>query len=331
MRVRVAPALISLGCEFDVGEWTPHSEDKSMLCAMRLALVLVVAACSREPRDPLSLVAADVRAGRFAEVASRIATTELPERPALAFRAASEAKADALPALAAAAVEPELATAVGDRLEQEGGPQAALVARERAATVGPDRAERHDALARARLAAGQNDAALAAWDRAATLAPLQPQYRLAPIRALVVLGDRERACARAAAIAAGASDVERLLVASTAAAACGNHAQAIELARDARDRRPGDGRLTFTLGERLADAADPTAADVLAELLVCGAHGRAWHRHEVAARLVGIATDVAAARGVLAAMKATRTCAVVDPEELTGYLESLRAKLTAVK
>jgi len=299
-----------------------------MLFGMRLALaVLAVVACSREPRDPLSAVSDDVRAGRYTAAAARIAAAALPERPALAFRAASDAPVEALAALAAAAVEPELAAAVADRLEQDLGPKAALAARERAAAAAPDRAEHHDALARARLAAGQRDAALAAWDRAAELAPLQPVYRLAPIRALVALGDRERACARAATIAAAASDVERLLIATSAAAACGDHPRAIELARAARDRRPSDGRLASTLGERLAEAGDPAAASVFADLLICGAHGRAWHRHELAAHLVALATDPAAARRVLETLDAPRACPPVDTPDLTQYLESLRIKL----
>jgi tetratricopeptide (TPR) repeat protein len=299
-----------------------------MLLCMRLVLaVLMLAACSRASPDPLSAVSDDVRAGRYPAAAARIAAAELPERPALAFRAASDAPIAALPTLAAAAVEPELAAAVADRLEQDRGPAAALQARERAAAGAPDRAEHHDALARARLDAGQLDAALAAWDRAIVLAPLQPLYRLAPIRALVALGDRDRACARAATIAAGAKDVERLLVASTAAAACGDHARAIELAGAARDRRPGDGRLLFQLGERLADAGDPSAAAVLVELLVCGASGRAWHRHELAARLVALATEPIATRRVLDALAAPRACTPADPPDLAGYVESLRAKL----
>jgi tetratricopeptide (TPR) repeat protein len=300
-----------------------------MLFGMRLALaVLVIAACGREPRDPLSEVSDDVRAGRYAAAAARIAAAELPERPALAFRAASDAPPAALAVLAATAAESELAAAVADRLEQDRGPEAALAARERAAADAPDRAEHHDALARARLATGQREAALAAWDRAAELAPLQPLYQLVPIRALVALGDRERACARARAIAAAAANqIERLLVAASAAAACGDHPRAIELARVARDQRPRDGRLVFNLGERLADAGDPTAASVLAELLICGASGRAWHRHELAARLVAIAADPEASRRVREALDAPRACPPVATEELTGYLESLRSKM----
>lgn len=295
---------------------------------MRSALlVLAVIACGREPREPLDEVSEDVRAGRYPAAAARIAAVELPARPALAYRAASEAPARALPALAAAAVEGELATAVADRLEHESGPEAALAARERAVAVAPERAEHHEGLARSRLAAGQRDAALAAWDRAAELAPLQPAYRLAPIRALVALGDRERACARAAAIATAAADVERLLVASTAFAACGDHARAIALGRAARAQRPGDGRLAFHLAERLADAGDPGAPGALVELLVCGARGRAWHRHEVAARLVAIATDAAAAARVREALAAPPACEPVEPDDLAGYVRALRSKL----
>jgi tetratricopeptide (TPR) repeat protein len=299
-----------------------------MLAAMRLTFaLLVVAACSREARDPLRAVSEDVRAGRYAAVASRIAAAELPDRPRLAFRAASDAPADALAALTSAATEPELATSIADRLEAERGPAAALAARELAAAKGPDRAEHHDALARSRLAAGQRDAALAAWDRAAALAPLQPLYRLSPIRALAAAGDREGACARAAALATAARTVEPLLVAASGAATCGDHARAVELARAAQALRPGDGRLTFTLGEHLADAGDPAAAPVLAELLICGAHGRAWHRHEVAARLLAIAVDPAATSRVRAALDAPRTCPPVDASELAGYVDALRAKL----
>jgi hypothetical protein len=118
-----------------------------------------------------------------------------------------------------------------------------------------------------------------------------------------------------------------LLVAATATSACGDHARAVELARAARDLRPGDGRLAFIVGERLADAGDPTAAQVFADLLVCGARGRTWHRHEVAARLVALATDPAASRRVLDALDAPRDCEPVDTPDLAGYLESLRAKL----
>lgn len=316
-----------------------------MLVARWLTLLaLIAAACSRQPHDPLREVSKDVRAGRYASAATRIAAAELPDRPRLAFRAAAEASPESLAALAAAAVEPELAAAVADRLEQELGPKAALAARERAAATAPDRAEHHDALARARLANEQLDDALAAWDRAAALAPLQPTYRLSPIRALVALGLPDRACSRAAPLAdaaralAATADATRnatrtidaFLLASSATAACGDRPRAVELARAALALRPDDGRLAFTLGERLADAADPAAATALTTLLACGAHGRAWHRHEVAARLLAFATATPQhAAHVLAALDAPRLCVPVETADLDDYVASLRARIAS--
>jgi tetratricopeptide (TPR) repeat protein len=312
-----------------------RDQEMSSACYLTIA-AFTVAACGREPHDPLRAISADVRAGRHAEAARRVAAADLPDRPGLAFRAAADASAESLPALAAAAAEPELATAVADRLEQAQGPKAGLSARERAATLAPERAEHHDALARARLDALQLEPALAAWDRAASLAPLQPAYHLMPIRALVAAGDAPRACARAATLAAAATaapKIEPLLLASNAAAACGDFARSVELARAALALRPTDGRLRFTLGERLADAAHPDAAAALSELLICGAHGRPWHRHEVAARLSAFATspsNPSARQLVLAALdpaSTTRTCAPVDEPDLAGYLQALRTKL----
>lgn len=282
---------------------------------MRLVLLALLVSCSREPPpDPLDVVSGDVRAGRYFAAAHRIAASPLPDRPGLAFRAAADAPSP--DALAAAAVEAELATAAADRLERDARPRAALAARRRAAALGPARAEHHDALARAQLDADQLDAALASWDRAAALAPAQPSYKLAPIRALVAAGDPR---ARTRARALPTSDVETLLVASSAAAITADHARAIELARQALARRPNDGRLIFTLGERLAATGDPSR---LIELLICGAHGRAWHRHEIAARLVTLDSAT-----VLGALAAPPTCTPIDPTDLAGYVGAVRAKL----
>lgn len=302
---------------------------------MRLTtFLLLVAACHREPtepHDPLRAISAEVRAGRYAAVAERIAAAELPDRPRLAFRAVADAAPPALAGLAAAAKEGELATAVADRLEELSGPKAALTARQRAAALAPERAEHHDALARAYLAADQLEPALASWDRAAALAPLQPTYHLLPIRALVLAEERPRACARAAALAADApGNIERLLLASNATAACGDFPAAVALASAAKELRPGDGRLVFAWGERLADAKDPRDAQVLVELLGCGAHGRPWHRHEVAGRLLAVAADPAGAarvRAALEALEARPSCQPPEPQDLAGYVTTLRAKL----
>jgi len=268
----------------------------------------------------LLAVSEAARAGRARDAAHAIASAPLTEHPALAYRASVDARD--LDALAGAAEEPELATAIADRIERERGSAAALAARQKAAALGPERAEPQDALARALAAAGRADDALAAWDRAAALAPAQPSYTLAPIRALVALGQEPRARERAAAIARAARDAEALLVASAASAAAGDRAAAVRLAQAARAQRPGDGRLVFAVGERLAEAGDPpAAADVLAELLVCGAHGRPWHRHEVAGKLVELGPAAATA------LAAKRACTPADPADLAGYVTGVRDKL----
>lgn len=270
------------------------------------------------------------RAGKHEEVARAIAAAPLPEQPRLAFRAAADAPEDALGRLAQAGTL-DLATAAADRLEQLHGPAAALAARERIASLDESRAESWDALGRARIAAGQIDQALAAWDRASDLAPAQPAYRIAPIRALVIAGAPQRAKTRARALAEqarAAHDVELLVTASAGAAAAGDPALAVELARDARSRRTGDGRLAFLVAERLGEAGEvKAAADAYAELLACGAHGRPWHRHEVAGKLLVLAGQSAKARAiVLAAVAASRACTTVEPDDLATYVEGLRER-----
>lgn len=276
-------------------------------------------------------VSLEARAGRTASVAAAIAEAPLIHRPALAFRATADISSAELGALGTAAAEPELVIAVGDRLEREHGELAALPARKRAAELAPERAEHHDALARSLVMARQLDAAVSAWDRAAAIAPAQSAYKLAPIRALVGAGARAEATTRVLALATAArqaSDVDALLVAATAAAVTGDHPLAIELAREATRLRPTDGRLAFTLGERLAAGGDhAAAADTFAQLLVCGAHGRPWHRHEVAGHLVALARDAASARTVASALDARRSCVPADPADLADYITAARGKL----
>nr|MBA3392232.1 hypothetical protein [Deltaproteobacteria bacterium] len=62
-------------------------------------------------------------------------------------------------------------------------------------------------------------------------------------------------------------------------------------------------------------------------LLTCGAHGRPWHRHEIAAKLVALATDPAGKAIVRAALAAQRSCTAADREDLARYVEALFAKL----
>ncbi|HLU67283.1 MAG TPA: hypothetical protein VKZ63_13455 [Kofleriaceae bacterium] len=267
--------------------------------------------------------------GRVAEAAALVRAAPLPERPALATRAVAAAPAGALGALAAAAGdEPDLLAAAADRIEKVAGPAAALEVRERAAAAAPDRAEPWDALGRARLASGQLDAALEAWDRAAAAAPAQPAYRLAPIRALAASGEAARARERAMRVIAAARRrgiAEALVTGSAAAAAAGDARLAVELAREAQAARPGDGRLAFLVAERLTEAGErEAAAAALVELLVCGARGRPWHRHEVAGRLLRLARDPAARPAVTAALDAPRRCETVDPAGLTVFVDGVR-------
>jgi tetratricopeptide (TPR) repeat protein len=219
----------------------------------------------------------------------------------------------------------ELANAVADRIEQERGPAAALAARERAVAGAPELAEYHDALARAQIASGKTDEALASWDRASTIAPAQSAYRITPIRALVIANDRARANDRAAALAKSAreraNDVELRVTASAGAAAAGDTALAIELAREARELRRTDGRLAFLLAQRHAEAKQlAPAAELYAELLVCGAHGKPWHRHEVSAKL-GELGDRAT---ILAALDKQRACETADPADLASYVDAIK-------
>lgn len=273
-------------------------------------------------------VAANAR--KVDEIGKLIAAAPLVEQPRLAHRAVEDAPVDVLAVLASAGTI-ELALAAADRLEQAQGPAAVLAARERIATLDPSIAESWDALGRTRIASGKLDDALAAWDRAIEIAPAQPAFRIAPIRALMIAGDAQRAHGRADAIAAEARkrhDVELLVTASSAAAAARDPKLAVVLAREARAERSADGRLAFGVAQRLAEAGETKqAADAYAELLVCGAHGRAWHRHEVAGKLQTLAgMDAAARTTVLAALDAKRTCEIVEPDDLKQYVSALAAR-----
>jgi hypothetical protein len=292
-------------------------------------------AAGREAR-----VAALAAAGRLDEAAAGVAAAPLPERPALARRAAALLPAAAFSravvpqpaqAVADAELDVELLAALADRVESERGGAAAVALRERAAAAAPARAELADALARALVAGRRIDQALSAWDRAAAAAPAAPAYRLAPVRALAAAGLERRAHDRARAVIAAARRTraaDDLVTASAAAALAGDADLAARVAREARAARPGDGRLAMLVGERLAEAGDRDgAAATWAELLVCGAHGRPWHRHEVAARLVRLAGQAQAA--VTRALSAPRRCTAPDAEGLASYLAQVNEQLRA--
>lgn len=273
-------------------------------------------------------VSVAVRTGKVDEAARVVASAPLADRPRLAFRAVSDAAPATLAALAQTSTL-ELAIAAADRVEELQGPAAVLAARERIAEQNSEDADHWDALGRARIASGMIDDALVAWDRAIEIAPAQPTFRTAPIRALVLAGRPDRARERAAALATEARagrDVELVVTASAGAAAAGDTKLAVEMAREAKARRAGDGRLAFLVAQRLAEAGEYRAsARAYAELLVCGAHGRPWHRHEVAGKLLELSRKDAATRAlVLAAIAEQRACAAVEPDDLATYVAGLQ-------
>jgi hypothetical protein len=140
---------------------------------------------------------------------------------------------------------------------------------------------------------------------------------------------RERA-RREIAWARGAGTAEALVTGSAAASAGGEPALAVALAREAEAARPGDGRLAFLIANRLAEAGEATAAArAYQELLVCGARGRPWHRHEVAGRMLQLAGDAAGAgrAAVQASLDRAPACTPVEPDDLAGFIGGIRRAL----
>lgn len=320
------------------------------------ALVALTSALAREASAPdrareLPLrVAAAAAAGKLDEASALVTRAPIEQRIALANRLVAHAPAARLTAIAREAPL-EVAIAAADRVEQTAGAAAAVDARQRASSLAPDDADLLDALARSLAAAGRLDEAIAAWDRAAAIAPAQPAFRIAPIRALAassaeptgVSGQRTDASADPTRVsgartkarvdrlvdeARAGDEPERYITAAHAAVAAGDPARAVTVMREARAKRPSDGRLAFELALRLVDANDRTTAiDAFVELLVCGAHGRAWHRHEIAGRLVALASDVASKQHALAALDRTWTCTPAEAADLATYTTALRAQL----
>lgn len=294
---------------------TAEARDEIAL-ALALAPDAALLAQSRLLRASLA-----ARAAATTDLSRVFDAAPITEHPALAHRAASDASLDQLAAIAPAS--PELARAAGTRLEDERGPAAALGAREQLVAKLPDDADAWDAVARSRIAAGQVDAALDAWDRAASIAIAQDAFRVAPIRALVIAGESIRATQRARDLARSARrspTTERLIAASAGAAAAGDAQLAVALAREAQALRPTDGRLQFLVAQRLAESGDKaSAARAYHVLLVCGAHGRAWHRHEVAAKLTELRDEL---DGLL---DEKLPCDPVEAADLATYTTVLRA------
>ena len=165
--------------------------------------------------------------------------------------------------------------------------------------------------------------AVAAWDKAAQYTPGAERPILAPIRILRDEGLSTKAASRAAALAeratgSGASSAEGMRLASLGYHYAGDHKAALKFAERAVASRPGDGRLLFELASRLEEAGNAgKAAEVLSDLLVCGARGQPWHRHEVAARLSKLVGVDSQDEHI---SKSKITCGVVDAEDLRQHL-----------
>ena len=286
-----------------------------------LALVLALSADEGAlGHHQLLAVAAVAQRNDLPALGRLIAAAPIADRHRLAHRAAREVRADLVTTLPEGG--PELALAAAELLEETGGPAASIAPRERLVALLPDDADAWDGLARSRVATGRIDDAIAAWDRAIALAPAQPAFRIAPIQALKSAGDEGRARERAQQLADDArasNDVELLVAASTGAAVV-DQVLALALAQEAMKLRPTDGRLAFLVAQRLAEAGDKAAAGrAYVALLVCGAHGRAWHRHEVAAKLQELGHDGRTA------LDDKIPCEAVDAADLATYLTTLRA------
>lgn len=297
----------------------------------RLVGELIAAGRHREavaaaaPLDRLhpTRIAALAAAGRAAEVAAAIAAAPIPERLELA-RAAVAAAADPQKLAVDAATAP-LLRAIADRLAGADEPESAAAIYRRAAVLDPNDADLASALGGALAAAGRLDEAVAAWDRARALNPATPSAAIDPIAALATAGRRDQAVRRARSIATAATTAAQLEVASSAAAAAGDPRLALDLAVRARALEPGDGSFAFLVARRLDQVGQPDrAVALLAELLRCGARGRPWHRHEVAAEIARIARRrPAAARAALDRPR----CQPPEPDDFESVSAELRRRL----
>ncbi|HUS67074.1 MAG TPA: hypothetical protein VMZ28_21200 [Kofleriaceae bacterium] len=293
-------------------------------------------------------VAALAAAGRVDETLAAVRAAPVDQRPALAREVArAVADPDALVSTLSAGSGDagELLDALAERIEAERGRRAALPALKRAAAAAPNDARAQEALGEALADDGQLDAAVAAWDRAAALAPQAERPRLRPIVLYAQHGRRVDALARARRLAvaarrpvaggksdpdarAGQGNADALAFASAAASAAGDRAAALALAEEAARARPADGRLAFQVARRLDEAGrSDDALTAYATLLVCGAHGKGWHRHEIASRLLELARRAGRARAAAERLRAPLGCPRADPAELDPTLRDLLVEL----
>ncbi len=238
-----------------------------------------------------------------------------------AARLAADPMKLASESLAGAELLVALRNRMGPGLEDRG---AALL--QRAAQLQPEEGDLWTALATTLEGIARPMDALQAWDEAAKRNIGAEKPILAPIRILREEGHAAKALARAAQLAdkaeaaANSKRPEALRLAGLAYRYAGDSKKAVHFARDAVKSRPGDGRLTFELASRLEeDSQREAAAEVLSTLLVCGARGQAWHRHEVAAQLT-LLVGVKAVPSYI--HKSEASCEVVDAEDLYQHVEA---------
>lgn len=268
-------------------------------------------------------------AGEIARATELISSQPLDQRRELAAHLARQLEPDAMKTIATATTDGDILFAVAEVVEDRTGSASAIEWWQHAVRTNPDKAEPLDRLAIALVESDQIDAAVSAWDAAARVAPAQPRYLWSAITALARHGQDDQATLRASAHAERAraqASPEALLAAAESSARANHPLEAANLVAEARALRPGDGRLTFELGDRLL-AADQIerAVSEWVDLLICGARGRPWHRHEIGARLETVAQSPSGARALAAELNREHSCKPVEPDDLVSYVDRLRA------
>lgn len=303
---------------------TLHDDAQLRATAVRLTLLagkpeqaLLLCGTRAAPDLQALRVGALASLARYEEVYQAVQSAPLHVQSELAEHAARFAKSP-LVMVEAASAPALLVLAVAQSLA-DAEPATSLALRVRAAAQLPDDADVHIALAESLEAQGRGREAIVAWDRAAAIAPAAERATLAGIRLLADTGSGKQALARAARLQKNAERSQKAddwRMASLAHRYAGSPLRAVELAKLALSARPGDGRLTSELASRQEEANQKSGAKLtLTSLLVCGAHGRPWHRHEIMARLAALADE-----DEIKELASRPTCTAVEPEDLAAHL-----------
>lgn len=303
-----------------------HDDDELRATAARLTLAAgqpeqALLLCSAEDVPELQAVRVGALASlaRYEDVYLALQAAPLHVRSELAEQAARFARSP-LKMVESASAPPLLVLAVAQSMA-EAQPAKSLELRIRAASLLPSDADVHVDLAESLEAQGRDKEAIVAWDRAAAIAPEAERATLAAIRLLAESGGAKQALKRAARLQAKATasqEADDWRLASLAHKYAGSSTSAAALAKLALNARPSDGRLASELASRQEEANQiQEAKTTLTSLLVCGAHGRPWHRHEIMARLTALAKVEE-----IKELTAKPTCKVVEPEDLAAYFLS---------